>query len=425
MKLAIFDMDGVIIDSEPVYAGRLFAFLDAKGFAYDESLKPKTAGGDLRQNYRLFRGEIAGFYDSFEEYMRERSDFYADNPLTIDYRDIADEGIYTVLERLREKGLKIALASSSSLAHIIEVLKDLGLENAFDLVVSGNDFQMSKPAPDIYLHVLDRFAVPAREAFAVEDSTKGILSAKRAGLTVVAKRDERFAYDQSLADFLTDRLEEIIDLPLFGENETNDGEQMVYNERCQKQCVMNERKEKKDMELKGTKTEKNLQEAFAGESQARNKYTYFAERARAEGFEQIADLFLETARNEQEHAKIWFKHLQGGDVPSTAECLQMGIDGENGEWTDMYVRMAAEAREEGFPLIAAQMDMVAKIEKEHEERYQTLLNNLKNDQVFAKEEPVVWQCEICGYTLTAKKAPKKCPLCGYGEAFFEVKKDNF
>lgn len=179
------------------------------------------------------------------------------------------------------------------------------------------------------------------------------------------------------------------------------------------------------MELKGSKTEKNLQEAFAGESQARNKYTYFAEKAREEGFEQIANIFLETARNEQEHAKIWFKHLNGGEVPCTADALQMGIDGENGEWTDMYKRMAAEAREEGFNLIAAQMDMVAKIEKEHEERYQTLLNNLKNEQVFAKEEPVVWQCEICGYTLTGKKAPKKCPLCGYAESFFEVKKENY
>ena len=132
------------------------------------------------------------------------------------------------------------------------------------------------------------------------------------------------------------------------------------------------------MELKGSKTEKNLREAFAGESQARNKYTYFAEKAREEGYEQIANIFLETARNEQEHAKIWFKALCGGDVPTTADNLQAGIDGENGEWTDMYKRMAAEAREEGFTRIAAQMDMVAKVEKEHEERYRRIWSKRYN-----------------------------------------------
>ncbi|MCR5229182.1 MAG: rubrerythrin family protein [Solobacterium sp.] len=179
------------------------------------------------------------------------------------------------------------------------------------------------------------------------------------------------------------------------------------------------------MEFKGSKTEKNLQAAFAGESQARNKYTYFAEKAREEGYEQIADFFLETARNEQEHAKIWFKALCGGDIPTTAECLKMGADGENYEWTEMYKDMAAEAREEGFTRIAAQMDMVAKIEKEHEERYLKLLANVNESKVFAKDEPVVWQCEICGYTLTGKKAPKVCPLCGYKESFFEVKKENY
>lgn len=179
------------------------------------------------------------------------------------------------------------------------------------------------------------------------------------------------------------------------------------------------------MDLKGTKTEKNLQDAFAGESMARNKYTYFAEKAREEGYEQIANIFLETARNEQEHAKQWFKALCGGEIPSTVENLQAGIDGENGEWTDMYKYMAADAREEGFPLIAAQMDMVAKVEKEHEERYQKLLDDLKAGKTFTKEEEVVWQCEICGFTLTGKQAPKKCPLCGYSEAFFEVKKTNY
>ncbi len=179
------------------------------------------------------------------------------------------------------------------------------------------------------------------------------------------------------------------------------------------------------MELKGSKTEQNLQAAFAGESQARNKYTYFAEKAREEGYEQIANIFLETARNEQEHAKLWFKALCGGEVPTTAECLKMGADGENYEWTEMYKDMAATAREEGFTRIAAQMDLVAKIEKEHEERYLKLLANVNDSKVFAKDEPVVWQCEICGYTLTGKKAPKICPLCGYKESFFEVKKENY
>ncbi|MBO7703471.1 MAG: rubrerythrin family protein [Solobacterium sp.] len=179
------------------------------------------------------------------------------------------------------------------------------------------------------------------------------------------------------------------------------------------------------MELKGTKTEKNLLEAFAGESMARNKYTYFAEKAREEGYEQIANIFLETARNEQEHAKLWFRALHDGDVPTTAENLQAGIDGENGEWTDMYVRMAKEAREEGFNMIAVQMDLVAKVEQEHEERYQRLLDALKAEKTFAKDEPVAWQCEICGYTLISQKAPKKCPLCGYSGAFFEIRKENY
>ena len=179
------------------------------------------------------------------------------------------------------------------------------------------------------------------------------------------------------------------------------------------------------MELKGSKTEKNLEAAFAGESMARNKYTYFAEKAREEGYEQIANIFLETARNEQEHAKQWFKALCGGEIPTTAENLQAGIDGENGEWTDMYVYMANDASEEGFTKIAAQMDLVAKVEKEHEERYQKLLDDLKAEKTFEKEEEVVWQCGICGYTVTAKKAPKMCPLCGYDGSVFEIKKTNF
>lgn len=179
------------------------------------------------------------------------------------------------------------------------------------------------------------------------------------------------------------------------------------------------------MELKGSKTEQNLQAAFAGESQARNKYTYFAQMARVEGMEQIAAIFEETARNEQEHARLWFQALHGDKMPTTAEGLKMAAEGENYEWTDMYAGFAATAREEGFTKIAAQMDMVAKIEKEHEERYLALLKNVDEGTVFAKTDAVLWQCEICGYTMESKTAPGACPLCGYPKSFFEVKKFNY
>ena len=179
------------------------------------------------------------------------------------------------------------------------------------------------------------------------------------------------------------------------------------------------------MELKGTKTEQNLQDAFAGESQARNKYTYFAMKAREEGMDQIAEIFEETARNEQEHAYLWFKFLHGGEVPTTSECLKMAAEGENYEWTDMYDRMAKEADEEGFKVIAAKMRMVAAVEKQHEDRYNTLKANVDNAHVFTKDEPVVWQCRICGFTMEAKCAPAICPLCGQAKSFFEVRKENY
>ena len=162
------------------------------------------------------------------------------------------------------------------------------------------------------------------------------------------------------------------------------------------------------MELKGTKTEKNLMEAFAGESQARNKYTFFASMAKKEGYEQLAAIFEETAGNEKEHAKIWFKLLCGGAIPDTLTCLDMAAGGEHDEWTEMYPRMAKEAKEEGFPQIAALFTMVAQIEKEHEERYRALAENLKNNKVFAREEQQVWQCRNCGYTYIGKSAPLKC-----------------
>ena len=177
--------------------------------------------------------------------------------------------------------------------------------------------------------------------------------------------------------------------------------------------------------LKGTKTEKNLMEAFAGESQARNKYTYFAGKAKKEGYEQIAAFFEETAGNEKEHAKIWFKLLCGGDIPSTAENLKAAAAGENGEWTDMYKRMAADARSEGFNDIALLFDMVGNIEKEHEERYLKLLKNIEDGAVFAKTQKSVWICRNCGYILDKESAPEECPVCVHPKAYFELRVINY
>ena len=171
------------------------------------------------------------------------------------------------------------------------------------------------------------------------------------------------------------------------------------------------------MELKGTKTEKNLMEAFAGESMARNKYTYFAL--------SLIHIFEETAGNEKEHAKLWFKALCGGSIPDTLTCLDMAASGENEEWTDMYPRMAAEAKEEGFTQLAALFTMVGQIEKEHEARYRALAANLKEGKVFAREEQQVWVCRNCGYTYIGKSAPLKCPVCAHPQSYFELKAKNY
>lgn len=179
------------------------------------------------------------------------------------------------------------------------------------------------------------------------------------------------------------------------------------------------------MELKGSKTEQNLMAAFAGESQARNKYTYYAQKAREEGMEQIADIFEETARNEQEHAKLWYKALHGDSIADTATNLADAAAGENFEWTDMYKGFAETAKEEGFQRIAFQMEQVAKIEKHHEERYLALLENVKNGKVFEKEEPTVWVCDICGYRHEGVKAPGACPVCGYSGAHFAQEAKNY
>jgi len=179
------------------------------------------------------------------------------------------------------------------------------------------------------------------------------------------------------------------------------------------------------MNLKGTKTEKNLMEAFAGESQARNKYTYYASKAKKEGYEQIAAIFEETAGNEREHAKIWFKLLHDGDIPSTVNNLKDCIAGENYEWTDMYKRMAAEAREEGFKDIAILFDSVGKIEKEHEERYSKLLKNVEDGAVFAKQEKSVWICRNCGHIVDSKTAPQKCAVCDHPQSYFELRIINY
>ncbi len=178
------------------------------------------------------------------------------------------------------------------------------------------------------------------------------------------------------------------------------------------------------MELKGSRTEANLMAAFAGESQARNKYTYYASKAKKDGYEQIAALFLETAENEKEHAKIWFKLLHDG-MPDTPENLRDAAAGENYEWTDMYAKFAQEAREEGFTQIAQLFEGVAKIEKTHEERYRKLLANIENGQVFSKDGDVVWMCANCGHIHVGKAAPGVCPVCAHPQAFFMVKPENY
>ena len=178
-------------------------------------------------------------------------------------------------------------------------------------------------------------------------------------------------------------------------------------------------------ELKGTKTEQNLKEAFAGESMARNKYTYFASKAKKDGFVQIAAIFEETAANEKEHAKMWYKYLNGGSVSDTKANLADAANGENFEWTDMYARMAKEAREEGFDEIAAKFELVGAIEKHHEERYRKLLKNIEDAVVFAREGDVIWQCSNCGHIVIGKKAPEICPVCDHPQSYFQIKADNY
>ena len=179
------------------------------------------------------------------------------------------------------------------------------------------------------------------------------------------------------------------------------------------------------MELKGSKTEQNLLTAFAGESQARNKYTYFASKAKKEGYEQIASLFSETADNEKEHAKLWFKYLNGGDVPSTIENLKAAADGENYEWTEMYKEFAKVAREEGFIEIAGKFELVAKIEAEHEKRYLKLLDSVKGGKVFVAPDVQVWKCRNCGHIHVGKEAPAICPTCNHPQAYFELRALNY
>lgn len=178
------------------------------------------------------------------------------------------------------------------------------------------------------------------------------------------------------------------------------------------------------MNLKGTKTEKNLLNAFAGESMARNKYTYYASQAKKEGYEQIANIFLETANNEKEHAKIWFKLLHDG-MPNTIQNLKEASSGENYEWSDMYSQMAKDAREEGFDNIAILFEGVAKIEKQHEQRYLDLLKNIEEGKVFEKDSEKMWQCSNCGHTHSGKGAPKVCPVCSHPQAYFQVLEKNY
>lgn len=179
------------------------------------------------------------------------------------------------------------------------------------------------------------------------------------------------------------------------------------------------------MDLKGSKTEANLMAAFAGESQARNKYTYYASKAKKEGYEQIAAIFQETADNEKEHAKMWFKELHGGEVPTTVENLKDAAAGENYEWTDMYAEFAKVAKEEGFNKIAFLFEEVAKIEKEHEERYNKLLQNIEEGKVFECGEIKMWKCRNCGHIHIAEAAPAVCPVCAHPKAYFEIKAENY
>ena len=179
------------------------------------------------------------------------------------------------------------------------------------------------------------------------------------------------------------------------------------------------------MELKGSRTEQNLMAAFAGESQARNKYTYFASKAKKEGYEQIAAIFEETANNEKEHAKMWFKLLEGGSIKSTTENLKAAAEGENYEWTDMYAEFAKVAKEEGFDHIAYLFEGVAKIEKEHEERYKKLLKNIDDELVFSSDGDTIWVCRNCGHVTIGKKAPNVCPICEHPQSYFERKANNY
>ena len=179
------------------------------------------------------------------------------------------------------------------------------------------------------------------------------------------------------------------------------------------------------MELEGSKTEKNLMAAFAGESQAHTKYLYYASKAKKDGYVQMANLFEETALNEKEHAKIWFKLLHEGEVPDTMTNLKDAANGENYEWTDMYATFAKEAQEEGFTRIAKLFEMVAKIEKEHEERYRKLLKNIEDGVVFSKENDAVWQCANCGHIVIGKKAPQICPVCEHPQSYFQVRAENY
>ena len=179
------------------------------------------------------------------------------------------------------------------------------------------------------------------------------------------------------------------------------------------------------MELKGSKTEQNLMTAFAGESQARNKYTYFASKAKKYGYVQIAKIFEETANNEKEHAKLWFKLLCGGEIPDTAENLAAAAEGENYEWTDMYKEFAAVAKEEGFDRIAYLFSAVGEIEKAHEERYRKLLANVKDGLVFSKDGDTIWECANCGHICVGKKAPEVCPVCAHPKSFFAVRAENY
>jgi len=322
-----------------------------------------------------------------------------------------------------------------------------GLEEVKEAIVTINDITIKVLVIHGLSHVkvlLDKLSIDSVDYDFIEvmNCRGGCVGGGGQPLTVISKQDEirNFRMNSLYSKDLTDEVrcsyenKDIIDIyNVFLEKPlSNLAKQLIHTKYYDKSSVLGNslninriKKEGKKMELKGSKTEQNLMAAFAGESQARNKYTYYASKAKKDGYEQIAAIFEETANNEKEHAKLWFKLLHDGEVPDTMTNLEDAANGENYEWTEMYKEFALTAKEEGFDKIAYLFEEVAKIEKEHEERYLTLLKNVKDQSVFHKSEDKIWICRNCGHVYVGKDALKLCPVCSHPESFMEVKADNY